>query len=131
MLKLLIPLSACGGDTGTNPGDDSFPQALSVLGITGTAYAPQYQLWTNGAVKIRTVTIPTGATINTSDRNRWTFPEGTVFSKTFAYEQQGGGAPRKIETRIIRIRDGAFETAAYLWSADQSDATLLSNSRNS
>jgi hypothetical protein len=71
------------------------------------------------------VRIPAGETVNTADRMTWRFPEGTVFIKEFAYSVAGGGPDRKIETRVIRVRNGQFETAAYLWNDLQTEATLL------
>jgi hypothetical protein len=47
-----------------------------------------------------------------------------VFSKEFSYDQAGGGS-RKIETRFIRRREGRWETAAYVWNAQQTQATLV------
>jgi len=128
VLGLGLILSGCGGEDGIAPPpatNDGFPPLLSELGVSGRTFEPQYPLWTNGSSKVRTISLPAGTQVDTSDRTSWAYPEGTVLAKTFAYERPEGGADRKIETRIIRVRDGQFETATYLWADDQSDASLL------
>jgi hypothetical protein len=121
---VVVLLSGCG-DTPTDPGTEGFPELLADFDMSGTLYEPQYPLWTNGSAKLRTVRIPSGETVNTANRSEWQFPEGTVFIKEFAYEVAGGGPPLKIETRIIRVRNGGFQTATYLWNDLQTEATLL------
>jgi hypothetical protein len=76
------------------------------------AFAPQYPLWTDGAVKRRWIALPPGTAIDASDPDAWVFPVGTRFWKEFAF----GG--RRIETRMLeRLPDG-WRYAAYAWSAD-------------
>jgi cytochrome c553 len=82
------------------------------------AFAPQYPLWTDGAVKRRWISLPPGTAIDASDPDAWVFPVGTRFWKEFAF----GG--RRIETRMLeRLPDG-WRYAAYEWSADGREATL-------
>lgn len=106
------------------------PPRLSETGLyagRGTAtvdarnlpFSPQYPLWTDGAVKARWIFIPDGASIDTSDPNRWTFPVGTKLWKEFSF----GG--RKVETRMVwKSGDDAWVFAAYRWNDEQSDALL-------
>src|SRR5690606_11039614 len=42
-----------------------------------TAYAPGYELWSDGAEKQRYVWLPPGATIDVSDPDDWDYPVGT------------------------------------------------------
>lgn len=126
---MLAALTACGG-SGVSPSGnlEELPPTLSALGLQGpqaVPYTPQYPLWSNGSAKERVVILPAGESVDTSDRALWRYPDGTIFAKTFSYEVPGGGPPRKIETRIIRIRAGDLETVAYLWNAEQTEATLL------
>jgi hypothetical protein len=85
------------------------------------AFAPQYPLWTDGAAKRRWISLPSGAAIDGSDPDAWIFPVGTRLWKEFSF----GG--RRVETRYIeRQADGQWLYAAYAWSSDGSEATLVS-----
>jgi len=82
-------------------------------------FAPQYPLWSDGAVKRRWVRLPEGATIDTRDLSHWDFPVGTRFWKEFVF----GG--RRVETRmLVKTRADHWEFASYAWSDDQRDAVL-------
>ncbi len=81
-------------------------------------YSPQYPLWTDGATKLRWVSLPAGSTIDASDPDAWCFPVGTRFWKQFSF----GGRP--VETRYIeKTGDGTWIFASYVWNSDLSDAT--------
>jgi hypothetical protein len=83
-------------------------------------FAPQYPLWTDGAAKRRWISLPPGTSIDASDPEAWVFPVGTRFWKEFAF----GG--RRVETRYLeRLADG-WRYAAYEWSPDGREATLVS-----
>src|SRR5262249_2186079 len=82
------------------------------------AYEPRWPLWSDGLTKARWIVLPTGATVDDSDRGRWQFPLGTLFFKTFSTEE------RPIETRVLRLRADGWEYAAYIWNVDASDASL-------
>jgi hypothetical protein len=82
-------------------------------------YSPQYALWSDGATKRRWIFLPAGRTIDVSDPDVWSFPPGTRVWKEFSF----GG--RLVETRLIEeLPDGDWRFAAYVWNADQSEATL-------
>jgi hypothetical protein len=82
-------------------------------------YAPQYPLWSDGAVKRRWVHLPPGHPIDASNLDQWVFPIGTKVWKEFAF----GGRP--VETRLIeRLADGDWLFASYVWNADLTDAVL-------
>jgi hypothetical protein len=82
-------------------------------------FAPQYPLWSDGAVKRRWVRLPDGAAIDTRDVNHWDFPVGTRFWKEFEF----GG--RRVETRLlVKTRADHWEFASYAWNEDQRDAVL-------
>jgi mono/diheme cytochrome c family protein len=87
-------------------------------------FAPQYPLWTDGAVKTRWVRLPPGGRIDTSNMDRWVFPVGTKLWKEFSF-RDGAGVLRRVETRMIEKRgadDWSF--ASYVWNDDESDAVL-------
>ncbi len=82
-------------------------------------YSPQYPLWTDGATKLRWISLPEGSTIDASHPDAWRFPVGTRLWKQFSF----GGRP--VETRFIeKTADGKWIFAAYVWNQDLSDATL-------
>lgn len=114
------------------PADAAFtlPRLLSDTGLyadpatlaidaANRPFAPQYPLWSDGAVKRRWVRLPEGATIDTRDVNHWDFPVGTRFWKEFAF----GG--RRVEARLlVKTRADHWEFASYAWRDDQRDAVL-------
>ena len=85
-------------------------------------YRPAYELWSNGGAKERFLVLPEGAAVDTS-AERWTFPDGTFLFKTFSFPDAAGDL-RPVETRVMRLRDGEWEFAVYLWSDDGADAEL-------
>ncbi|MFP2930216.1 hypothetical protein ACLESO_34475 [Pyxidicoccus sp. 3LG] len=70
-------------------------------------FRPQFELWSDDAVKRRWVALPAGGRIDTSDMDAWLFPEGTRLLL-----ESGPGA-----------RDRA--DGACLWTVDPSDALLV------
>jgi hypothetical protein len=81
-------------------------------------FAPQYPLWTDGAVKRRWISLPPGTAIDGSDPDAWVFPVGTRLWKEFAFDG------RRVETRFIERRPEGWLFAAYEWSADGREAVL-------
>jgi len=89
-------------------------------------YVPDPPLWSDGMEKQRFIILPAGTQIDTTNRQQWVFPEGTIFVKTFFDDSGPAGAPRPIETRLIRLAmDGFYEFFLYQWNEDSTDATLL------
>ncbi len=100
------------------------PGSCNVL-INGVrAFQPRFALWTDGAQKERFVYLPPGTEIDTSDPDRWIFPTGTRFYKTFAL----GGV--RLETRLLEkvgttAGIGSWTTRAFAWNAAQNAVTEL------
>lgn len=91
-----------------------------VLGFTVAA-----PLWADAAQKGRFFAIPEGAAIGFSDRDAWEFPTGSVFIKTFYFDQDRGEAEdlRLVETRLlVHESDGDWQGYVYLWNDAQTDA---------
>ncbi len=86
--------------------------------------------WSDGAQKARFVAIPAGK-VKVSAEGEWTFPPGTVFTKTFELPVDAAhpARTRRLETRLLVIgRDGNPYGVDYKWRADLSDADLLPDS---
>ncbi|HEX7062174.1 MAG TPA: hypothetical protein VF200_09395 [Woeseiaceae bacterium] len=95
-----------------------FARGTREIGPDKLAYAPQYPLWSDGAVKRRWLWLPPGTRIDAANPDAWQFPPGTRLWKEFGF-----GKP--VETRYIeRLADGSWRFAAYVWDADGRDARL-------
>lgn len=81
-------------------------------------YAPQYPLYTDGAVKSRWIYLPPGQHIDATDPDQWVFPVGTRIFKEFAF------AGRRIETRLMELHSDGWLYATYVWNADATEAPL-------
>jgi len=88
------------------------------------AYAPQFQLWSDGATKQRWIYLPPGTQIDTSNMDFWQFPVGTKLWKEFVRDGV------RVETRLV-MRTGNSNTTtpdndwfyvSYVWNQTQ-DAT--------
>jgi hypothetical protein len=79
-------------------------------------YTPAYELWSDGAVKRRWVSLPAGASIDTSDPDAFAFPVGTQFWKEFRVPVNGD--LRRAETRYLRKEDAGWVYTTYVWSED-------------
>jgi hypothetical protein len=111
-------------------GTGLFPSApdLSKRPASMLEYAPDPALWSDGMEKQRFLILPVGKKIDNSNRERWAFPEGTIFVKTFFDDTGPNGSPRPIETRLIRsAKTVPYEFFVYRWNADATDATLVVN----
>jgi len=81
-------------------------------------FAPQYPLWTDGALKRRWIRLPPKTFVDASDPDAWSFPVGAKLWKEFAFE-------RRVETRYMELgADGRWIYATYVWSEDGSQAKL-------
>jgi mono/diheme cytochrome c family protein len=80
-------------------------------------FSPQYPLWTDGAKKLRWLSLPPGQFIDGSNPDVWQFPVGTRFWKEFRFG-------RRVETRFIEHTSDGWQFAAYVWNADETEAPL-------
>jgi len=155
-----LALASCGGETTTTRPvfhAGGYPERLSgwnVLSVgngvlTLNAGALPYDLATplfsDYALKLRTITLPEGASAIYDAENVFALPVGAIISKTFYYPQTGaawtgdvtdGPAPsvadgalplsglRLIETRLLVHRADGWIAIPYVWNEDQTDATL-------
>lgn len=130
---LMSALSGCSRYWVCSPPDTSrlakLPERLSQTGLYDgdatklsprvLAFAPQFELWSDGASKRRWLSLPVGERIDTSDMDNWAFPIGTQLWKEFSVNGT------RVETRLMRkLGLGAddWATQAYVWLPDGSDA---------
>lgn len=118
-----------------------------VLGEGVTAYGLNTALFSDYALKLRTVWIPDGAGAAAyHETETFAFPVGTVITKTFFYPLAGSGFDqvsaqgrledhfngtqlnlaglRLIETRVLVRRSGGWEALPYVWDDAQHSASL-------
>ncbi len=100
--------------TGLYDAKDSTKYAADVM-----PYTPGVRLWSDGAEKHRYLYLPAGATIDTSDLDKWSFPVGTKAWKEFVVDGT------LVETRLFSKRaEGQWDSGTYVWDADGMAATL-------
>lgn len=129
----------------------TLPPLLSMTGVFSNTpsmtptnglipYVPNVPLWSDGALKVRYMAVPTAGgsispdhQISFAPTGSWTFPSGTVFVKTFELQtnQMDPNSILRLETRLL-VRDinGAVYGVTYKWRPDNSDADLLTTSSN-
>lgn len=118
-------------------------KTLSMTGNT-MVYSLNSALFTDYALKFRTVTLPAGSQVGYKADGVLDLPVGTIISKTFYYArdpQDAGGFLKTtsvaagetidlqkfqmVETRILqREADGNWTANTYIWNAEQTAATL-------
>ena len=116
---------------------DATPETLSAFGFFTDApaqvpakglkaYILNTALWSDGAEKLRFVSIPAGleATARPASENGGLldFPVGSALIKTFAFTENG--KRRLIETRLLLHRQSGWVALPYLWNAEQTEARL-------
>lgn len=86
--------------------------------------------WSDGARKLRWASVP-AAKVHFSQTGEWTFPNGTIFVKTFELPTDAAHPEtvRRLETRLlVRNAQGGVYGVDYKWRPDLSDADLLTSS---
>lgn len=82
-------------------------------------YTPGVTFWSDGAEKHRYLFLPPGATIDTSDMDKWKFPVGTKAWKEFRFEG------KLVETRLMeKVSESTWALGAYVWNEDGTAAQL-------
>jgi hypothetical protein len=93
--------------------------SVSELAEGVMAYAPRYELWSDGADKQRWLLLPEGETIDTSDIDAFVFPVGTKAWKEFSHDGV------KLETRLLWKTSTGWVLIAYAWNEAQDDAVAV------
>lgn len=167
-----LALAACGNDGGPlEPADTAAWQVATAFHASGNPatleewgqfriegerlvlaegvvpYGMNTALFSDYAVKLRTVWLPEGAEpAGWDDSEVFSFPVGTVITKTFYYPRSSGGfervsldndphahfdgraldlsAVRVIETRVLVHREEGWAAIPYAWNDDQGSTRL-------
>ncbi len=95
-----------------------------VAGVT--PYTLNTPLFSDYAVKRRTVFVPSGGSATYDATNVFDFPDGTVFTKSFGFADDMRKAQPLVtwvETRVIWKNAGVWQALAYTWDSEQKTAT--------
>jgi uncharacterized repeat protein (TIGR03806 family) len=146
MASALLALVACGSSSSNTctpkvPTDDSVPGTLAewcqvelangeVKPLAGDVvpFGLTTPLYSDGAIKRRTVRLPPGTAANYADAGPLDFPDGTVFTKSFGFRQDARDTTlpiRWIETRVEWKAGGTWNFMAYRWNEAGTEAVSL------
>jgi uncharacterized repeat protein (TIGR03806 family) len=140
----LLVLAACSSKSNEGldctprvPTDDTWPATLAewcqvgleqghIAGASGVVpFDLTTPLFSDGAIKRRTVRLPPGAAANYEEAAVFDFPDGTVFTKSFGFRDDARDTSlpiRWIETRLEWKAAGAWNFMAYRWNDAQTEA---------
>jgi uncharacterized repeat protein (TIGR03806 family) len=124
---------------------DAFPKTLSDTGLFSDVrqlkpvkgiipYRVNLPLWSDGAEKERWIALPAAGKVKFSEREKWEFPVGTVFIKTFFKPTGVPGNDKttkglvRLETRLFVHTPRGWQGHTYVWNDEQTEATLLDGS---
>ena len=85
-------------------------------------------LYSDGAIKRRTVRVPPGTAATYTDAGVLGFPEGTVFTKSFGFRQDARDTTLPIhwlETRVVWKAEGTWNFMSYRWNDAGTEAVPL------
>jgi len=150
LLACCIGLGSC-----SNPPEvrffeaSNYPHRLSAWGVirrsssglqlpsASFVYDLNTPLFTDYALKLRTLTIPPGTSANYHDTEAFDLPEGTIISKTFFYladptgnlqlDAWWNGDPgtlngrdlKLVETRLLVKQRSGWDTLPYIWDGNE------------
>ena len=133
--------------------EEGYPETLSAWGLFNAdgrslalnrgvePYDLATPLFTDYALKLRTISLPDGEAARYDADGAFGFPVGSIVSKTFYYPMRAGVAQqedarplrdgalpldgvRLIETRLLVRRAEGWVAIPYVWNDDQTEATL-------
>lgn len=125
--------NAGGADTGDFPSSLATYAMVTVAGgavvpnAGVTPYDLNTPLFSDYAVKYRTVWMPPGASAAYQDTDRLDLPVGTVLTKSFGFpaDFRVQGAPVKwVETRVLVHAARGWKGTSYVWDDAQQTATV-------
>jgi uncharacterized repeat protein (TIGR03806 family) len=123
---------AAGVDTGADfaPSLDAYCMVSVADGAVvpngaATPYDVNTPLFSDYAVKYRTVWLPPSTSVSYTAEGRFEFPVGTVITKSFGFpaDFRVAGAPVKwIETRVLIRAASGWTGSSYIWDDAQKEA---------
>lgn len=91
-------------------------------------YSPAAPQWADGALMERFIAIPGLGQIGYTESDGWNFPEETLLVQNLLLPVDEGNPLmdlRRIETRLLYLKDGLWRGYSYEWNEEESDAVLL------
>jgi uncharacterized repeat protein (TIGR03806 family) len=91
------------------------------------AYDLNTPLFSDYAVKTRTVWLPAGKAAAYDATNVFDFPVGTVFTKSFGFRddfRKAAPVINWVETRVLFRSDAGWQGYAYIWNSGHTEAQL-------
>jgi uncharacterized repeat protein (TIGR03806 family) len=92
-----------------------------------TPYNLNTPLFSDYAVKRRTVWMPSGTSASYDASNVFTFPDGTVLTKSFGFAddlRKANPSIHWVETRVVWLSGGVWQAVSYTWDDAQKTATV-------
>jgi uncharacterized repeat protein (TIGR03806 family) len=84
-------------------------------------------LFSDGAVKVRTIWMPPGTSATYDDTNPFTYPVGTLITKSFGFRddlRKTQPVVTWVETRVLMNTANGWQGYTYLWDSAQQVATI-------
>ncbi len=119
---------------------ETFPTTLTDTGLFASVkdhtpaaglipYTVNVPLWSDGAEKSRFLALPKQASVVFKEKEKWEFPVGAVFVKTFLLrtDTEKPASLRRLETRLWVHAPRGWEGYTYLWNKEQTEAHLLAD----
>ncbi|MDZ4695532.1 MAG: hypothetical protein SGI86_10315 [Deltaproteobacteria bacterium] len=84
-------------------------------------------LWTDGAIKMRYLSVPPGKFVTFDAAGAWEFPVGSVLLKEFRLRMNAGDptSDTLVETRVMLKREQGWLFGGYKWNPLGTDAELV------
>jgi hypothetical protein len=88
--------------------------------------------WSDFAVKDRYIALPKAGSVMFHPQDKWEFPVGTVFVKTFWMHQDRTdfSQPKRLETRLLVHSPRGWDGYTYLYDDSETEAYLLPGSEH-
>jgi uncharacterized repeat protein (TIGR03806 family) len=119
------------------PSGLAFPRTLTETGLFASVkdhtpaaglihYAVNVPLWSDGAAKDRFLVLPDKGKVVFKEQDKWEFPVGTVFVKTFLLntDLEKPDEMRRLETRLLLHNPQGWEGYTYIWNEEQTEGNL-------
>jgi uncharacterized repeat protein (TIGR03806 family) len=135
----IVAAAGCGGGGADPAGPGGFYPRLDQYGVVSlvdgkivpndgvTPYDLNTPLFSDSAVKFRTVWVPPGAAAPYDASQVLDFPVGTILTKSFGFRddlRSAAPAVRWVETRVFVHQPAGWKGVSYRWDDAQRNATV-------